>query len=408
MVRRCDRGRAWPQPATGSRLAIVAPLLLVLAGAGSLTCGRTESSPSTVSKTSAEAAVTFSTEHLRIAPTAFDLAFGAELGALAWADATDGLSLWLARLDARGELLGKPERRSIASRAEDLSLAMTAAGPAIVWRGRSATGALGRGLLAGTGGDVPFELGPAWAGTEAERGNVALAARQGGALALLRGPEEPCGDGSGEACFGFRFYELSATGARETEFPLRVPVPCATQAAQLIPVVGMLGLPGAPAAPLQYAVCTRAGQLPVVTVFSIEPDRSYAAAHRIFEGCAPLGAGLFAGQPSFVADCHGSRQLVRIHSADAPPELHSLDVRGLVCSARGAQLRLGEEWLALDRPLEHLELLLDSALSPPGARAVWTGEVLLVAQARAGQLELGRYACVGSQLRRLASPLTGG
>jgi hypothetical protein len=352
--------------------------------------------------------VTFSAEHLRVAPTAFDLTFGTERGAVGWVDASDGPGLWLARLDGRGELLGQPERRSIAASAEDLSLVMAVAGPFVVWRESSGTVASGRGLLAGKTGDVPVDLGAAWAGAGAERGNVALAVRQGGALALIRGPEESCGDGSTEPCFGFRFYQLSAAGAHETEFPLRVPSPCAAQAVQLIPAGSGLDGAGARALPLQYAVCTRSEQLPVLTVFSIEPERSYAAAHRIFEGCTPLGAGVFAGQPSFVADCHGSRQLVRIRGADAPPELHSLDVRGLVCSPRGAELRLGEEWLALDRPLEHLELLLDGALSPSGARAVWTGEVLLVAQERGGRLELERYACVGSELRKLASPLTSG
>jgi hypothetical protein len=67
-------------------------------------------------------------------------------------------------------------------------------------------------------------------------------------------------------------------------------------------------------------------------------------------------------------------------------------------------VRLGSGWLALDQPLDHLELLLDSSLSPPGSRAVWTGSVLLVARAH-GQLELDRYSCEGGVLRQLSSPL---
>jgi hypothetical protein len=408
MARWRNRERVQPWRVTLHWLATVTQIVFALAAMTWLACGKTESSSPLAARASTETPVTFSAEHLRVAPAAFDLTFGAERGAIAWVDATDGGGLWLARLDGRGELLDQPERRPITGSAEEVSLVMAAAGPFVVWRERSGTGAFVRGLLAGTAGDVPLELGATWAAAGAERGNVALAVRQGGALALLRGPEEPCGDGSMEACFGFRFYQLSAAGAHETEFPLRVPSPCAAQAVQLMPGGGGLASPGARALPLQYAVCTRSEQLSVLTVFSIEPDRSYAAAHRIFEGCSPLGAGVFAGQASFVADCHGSRQLMRIRSSDAPPELHALDVRGLVCSPRGAELRLGEEWLALDHPLEQVELLLDSALSPPGARAVWTGEVLLVAQEHAGRLELERYRCVGSELRKLASPLSSG
>jgi hypothetical protein len=92
-------------------------------------------------------------------------------------------------------------------------------------------------------------------------------------------------------------------------------------------------------------------------------------------------------------------------SADAPFEIQRLDVRGLVCGPHGARVRLGSGWLGLDQPLDHLELLLDSSLSPPGARAVWTGSALLVARGVQGKLVIDRYGCEGGVLQQLSSPL---
>jgi len=245
-----------------------------------------------------------------------------------------------------------------------------------------------------------LELGAAWGEARAGRGNLALVSRGAGALALVRGPRESCEDGTEEACFGFRFYSLSAGGALETGLGLRVPVPCDACAAQLLSPALASGDQR-----LHYAVCTRADQAPVLTVFSIDPDRSYASARQVFSGCTPLGASYFGGQPMIVAECQGARHVARITGADAPLELQRLDVRGLLCGPHGARVRIGAEWLDLEGPTDHLELVLDSSLSPAGARAVWTGSVLLVARAAAGQLALSRYSCAGTGLRLLESPL---
>jgi hypothetical protein len=226
-----------------------------------------------------------------------------------------------------------------------------------------------------------------------------LVSRGAGTLALVRGPRESCEDGTAEECFGFRFYSLSAGGALETGLGLRVPVPCDARAALLLsPVLGDSDQR------LHYAVCTRADRAPVLTVFSIDPERSYASARQVFSGCLPLGASYFGGQPMIVAECQGSRQVARITGADAPLEPQALDVRGLLCGPRGARVRIGSEWLDLEGPTDHLELLLDSPLSPAGARAVWTGSALLVAQLAAGKVALNRYVCSGNELRSLQSP----
>jgi hypothetical protein len=335
--------------------------------------------------------------------TTFDLVASAHGALLAWVAAAPS-ELHVARFDAQGNSADdgawKTASAALADTARDLLVADTATGVSAIWREGESGVAQARGLWLAAGAAQPLDLGQAWGDAPSGRGNLALVRRGAGALALVRGPRESCEDGSQDVCFGFRFHALSAAGASQTGLGLRVPVPCDARAAQLVAP--------APAAGSEqrwhYAVCTRSEQAPVLTVFSIEPERSYASARQVFAGCTPLGATYFAGQPAFVAECQGSRQLARMVSSDAPFEIQRLDVRGLVCGPHGARVRLGDGWLALDQPLDHLELLLDASLTPPGARAVWTGSVLLVARA-AGKLVLDRFGCEGSQLRQLSSPL---
>ena len=335
--------------------------------------------------------------------TAFDLVSSPRGALLAWVAAAPS-ALHVARFDAQGnpadEGAWKAASSTVANTARDLLIAESSAGVSAIWREGESRTATARGVWLGAGTPQPLELGQAWGDAQSGRGNLALVRRGEGALALVRGPRESCEDGSQDVCFGFRFYGLSAAGASETGLGLRVPVPCDARAAQLVAPV----LAAGPGQPWHYAVCTRSEQAPVLTVFSIDAERSYASARQVFAGCTPLGAGYFAGQPAFVAECQGSRQIARMASADAPFEIQQIDVRGLVCGPHGARVRLGSAWLGLDQPLDHLELLLDSSLSPPGSRAVWTGSVLLVARAQ-GKLVLDRYGCEGSELRQLSSPL---
>jgi hypothetical protein len=332
---------------------------------------------------------------------AFDLTVSERGAVLGWVAAGAKPALHLARFDVQGSAQGTSAHELSGGSVGDLALADSATGLSVVWREATGNAALARGMwLDSAGGSRALELGAAWGEARAGRGNLALVSRGAGTLALVRGPRESCEDGSDEACFGFRFYSLSAGGALETGLGLRVPVPCDARAAQLLsPSLGSGDQR------LHYAVCTRAEQAPVLTVFSIDAERSYASARQVFSGCTPLGASYFGGQPMVVAECQGSRQVALIRGADAPFELRPLDVRGLLCGPRGARLRIGDEWIELDRATDHLELILDSSLSPAGARAAWTGSVLLVAQVAAGKLALHRYLCSGGELRSVESPL---
>jgi hypothetical protein len=379
-------------------------IVLLAAGAGcSREHGAEKSAAPAASSAVASGPAAVSDVRELLHETAFDLVSSPRGALLAWV-AAEPSALHVARFDAQGNPADdgawKNAGSAVANTARDLLIAESSASVSAIWREGESSTATARGLWLGTGPAQSLDLGRTWGDAQSGRGNLALVSRGAGALALVRGPREPCEDGSQDACFGFRFYALSAAGASQTGLRLRVPVPCDARAAQLVAPLPAAG----PEQRWQYAVCTRSEQAPVLTVFSIEPDRSYASARQVFAGCTPLGAGYFAGQPAFVAECQGGRQIARMLSADAPLEIQRLDVRGLVCGPHGARVRLGSGWLGLDQPLDHLELLLDSSLSPPGARAVWTGSVLLVARAQ-GKLVLDRYGCEGSELHQLGSPL---
>ncbi len=339
-------------------------------------------------------------------PTAFALRATASGALLGWISGAPSV-LSLARFDAGAELVGPVVSSPIdvAPSLRDLSLVESEATTWLVWSEAEPPGAKARAAaVAGAQPPQVFDLGAAWSGSASEaRGNLALGELAGGALALGRGASVPCADAPLEQCFAFHFYELSAAGVRETGVPLSVPVPCSAQAAQLV-TARPRSLRGVDSDAFEYAICTRAGDGPVLTVFSIERDRKYAAAQRVLPGCAPLGAGRFAGQSSFVAECGADRRMARLVDPDRPPRVDDISIRGLVCEAGQARIRLGDEWLGLAAPVDHLELLVGDDLAPRGASAVWTGRTLLVATAESDGLAVVRYACHGSRLERIERP----
>jgi hypothetical protein len=186
---------------------------------------------------------------------------------------------------------------------------------------------------------------------------------------------------------------------------LTVPNPCAAHSAQL--VAGRRAASGE-AGPFEYAICAGPTGASALTVFSIQPSPAYAAAEEALAGCAPLGAGRFGGEATFVAACGAQRRSVSVPADGGALVARNLDVRGLGCNASGPLLRFGNGWLRPSEPLGRLELLLNDDLAPPGARAVWTGAALLVAQASDGRLSLRRYGCRDTQLLELDPPAQGG
>jgi hypothetical protein len=337
-------------------------------------------------------------------PTAFALVT-TETGALLGWISSAPASVSLARFDAAGTLVGLVASSALeaASGARDVTLVEAETGAWMAWVDPG-PGRVRAAPIGGASAPRVLDLGLAWSGSSPEaRGNLALGKRDRAVLALTRGAAAPCADVAWGECFGFQFYELSSDDARATGVPLSVPVPCAAQAAQLV-AGPRSSARGADSAAFEYAICTRAESGPVLTVFTIEPERQYAAAQRVLSGCVPLGAGRFEGESSFVAQCGSDRRMVTLVDSDRLPRERDISVRGVVCDGEQPRVRMGREWLGLTTPVDRLELLVGEDLAPPGARVAWTGRALLVVKAGAAGLELSRYACQSSQLVALESP----
>lgn len=337
-------------------------------------------------------------------PGAFDLVPTSSGAALVWASSSPG-ALHLEGFDAAGH----PSSESavvldtVSAVAEVAALALGSA-HVIAW---SEVGSDGRRLRAAwlpeRGPARPFDLGDVGAEATSGRGGIALAASGQGARLLARGGPTPCTSATEPPCRAFQFFSIDVDGAKTAGFPLAVPAPCADHAAQLVPSSG--GRASGAAEPFEYAVCSESQRRSALTIFSIRPSPAYAQAEEVFAGCTPLGAARFGGQSAFVAQCADERRWARLDGEGGAAIVESLEPRGLVCGAAGANARLGAGWLRLVEPLGGLELLLGNDLAPPGSRVTWTGSALLVARPTAsGVLALVRYACRGTALVELGAP----
>ncbi len=157
-----------------------------------------------------------------------------------------------------------------------------------------------------------------------------------------------------------------------------------------------------------YGVCSLEDAAPRTTVYVIRSEVSYAAAVP-FDGCEPDAmTGLGADGVVVRVRCGGEARAVRLDVMGREVERFdgfeaevacedgrpTLEVRG---GGRPRTLRLNEAH-------DHLEAMLPPELAPSGARAVWTGEALLVAWAEGRELFLRRHQCVDGRLRRTGAP----
>jgi len=347
-------------------------------------------------------------------PTAFDLAPAPDGAVLAWAAAGSARLQWT-RFDADGQPVGgegaHAQVAGVRAAVADLTLAAIGSDVALAWSEASAASATLRAAwFSSDGAARTFELGATLPAEGASRGALALVGREPGALLLARGLEAPCDDARERACSAFHFFEIAPDAARPTGLSLTVPNPCAAHSAQLVSAQRVTAQRGASgeAGPFEYAICAGLAGASALTVFSIQPSPAYAAAEEALAGCAPLGAGRFGGEATFVGTCGGQRRSVSVSVDGGALVARNLDERGLICNSGGALLRFGNGWLRPREPLGRLELLLNDDLAPAGARAVWTGSVLLVAQAGDGRLSLRRYGCRNTQLLELDAPRDAG
>lgn len=233
-----------------------------------------------------------------------------------------------------------------------------------------------------------FELGPAFYGPSAARGNIVVAERRESALVFSRGIEAPCIDPGKSACYAFDFHELAADRVKRTGVPLSVPVPCTDNSTALAVLPSRY----------HYGVCTDDGKGPVTTIFTITPEPAYARAEQVLAGCEPAGTFVWKDNAWLVAECQGSRRAARIGGGDEVVEYLDMRAPTLECRSGILRIRASSFELVLDEPRQRLEALLPTSIAPRGSRAVFTGNAVLVASNAGTSLRLARYTCTGERL----------
>jgi hypothetical protein len=247
------------------------------------------------------------------------------------------------------------------------------------------------------------------------RGLLAAAAAADGNVGILHRREEeqcPSGESSeGERCVGFSMHRLGGSpgGSGRSGVGLIAPSPCDRG------VVGYVWSAGV----WYYGVCTMRGGRQATTVYAIQPDPEYAHAERVLDGCEPLAIAAVDRGAVITGRCGEARgagariaAVELLEAAQRRRDLHA--TRGAILCEDGhpAVMRTGDGApiaRVLSGPSSGLEAFLPEELAPAGARAVWTGDALLVAHPVAGEgvatrVVLGRYQCVGSGLVRTDVP----
>jgi hypothetical protein len=339
---------------------------------------------------------------------AFDLVLAPSGPLLIWAPprAAGGNGAIMARaLDAFGEPRGAARAlvAAGAERGEVIELAAAASGQqveqvGVVFREASADAVRTLAVLAGGTGPAQPELLATSAGDagKLERGRLAIAATSSGRMRLMypAGPAE-CVDDEGEACVGFAFRELGQDGRSEADRPwLSVPAPCPEGATS---VAGLAGR-------FFYAVCSWRGDAPSTMAYAINVETYYARADEVLRGCVPIGmVAVDADTVLLGGDCGVTRRAARLTLDMKPPAEFPLDALALACQRDAASITANGWALPLDGARAELEAILPETIAPSGARALWSGSALLVAQRMSGSLELRRYTCANGRLHAESS-----
>jgi hypothetical protein len=139
------------------------------------------------------------------------------------------------------------------------------------------------------------------------------------------------------------------------------------------------------------------------TMFAFRAEVSYAAAVPLI-GCSPLGIAPLDSGVAVVASCTDGVQAWQFdemarelaHFAPLERSVECSDARPVVRIGHGSSQRT----LHLGEATDRIDPLLPEAIAPIGARAIWTGESLLVASVIGREVTLHRYQCVRDRFDR--------
>lgn len=320
-------------------------------------------------------------------PTAFDLV-GAPAGAvLIWA--TDD-AVRAARLSAQGEIRHQTEVAR-ARGVTELAAAATSDRVATIWIAGDAT-------LGAANGTLPeLAFGPARPMGETDPAGPAggrlraTATATGEVMALARTVDEPCERYDEPTCANFTMLDLVQARARRRP-GLEVPHPCQH------PVAGF----AVAGVHWHYAVCHHDGPTPTTVLFTAQQKPSYAQTQELLTGCTPRGLTRRGDDIWLSGICSGDQRAVHVRKLDVT--LGASSTRDEVtCRDDELIVQLDGDEVKLDASTVGLGALLPAHLVPADARAVWTGEALLVAQAADGRLEIARHHCRAGALHREGS-----
>jgi hypothetical protein len=383
------------------RLARTCCWLLVLSlAACSGTCGR---SPSGASGRAGPAGAPFALGSIAspraiATPASFDLVATGQGAVLVFAaPPTQGGVLRALALGPRGGTRGREtivaDRAASAAPMLVAEVAAASAGGrlGIAWVGHDSPE---RAVVFATHGGVDVQafapatmLGATVVLPRGARGRLAFAGSDDGGLTLaFRKNEGPCEAQSGTCAR----YEYERVGSSE-------PAPRGVDSNEVrVPCEPLL--PGSVWSDGVWfsGVCSAANGLRGY-VFAVREEPSYAAVHDGPLGCVPVGLVALADGAVSVSRCAEGLHVARLGADGRVTATATRAALTTLCKDGHPQLRARgdgvEITLPLGAPQSRLEALLPARFVPEGARAVWTGETLLVAAPQGADVFLRSYSC---------------
>lgn len=234
-----------------------------------------------------------------------------------------------------------------------------------------------------------------------QRGRLAVSAYGDGTLVVrTRRLDGPC-DGTGGTrsdarCGRIAMHRMRGPSTGRASLRTLVPVTCEPF------VFGGLWRDGSSF----HGLCGAMRGTPGPNVTVLDPDPQLATVIDTAPGCTPLGIAPVEGGAAVVARCAEGELRATVLDAQgqvlrrlqAASAMAACDAGRMVVGLTSAE---GRATLELGERLGRLEALLPAEVAPSGARAVWTGEALLVAAPLGrGEVALRRYEC-GSRDRFL-------
>lgn len=331
-------------------------------------------------------------------PGSFDLTIGDEGPLLVFGPpSSQGGGLRALSLGPQGEAVG-PERvllgggsvaRDLAPQADEIAALAHGGRLRVAWVERDQLLFNVRSMLLDAQATSPGEptLVDSTTRTHTGRGSLALAVHEGGFALFHRREDGPCEDGGSTRCARFGVHHTGSTSGRRGG-GLAIPTPCHA------PVVGFASTGDT----WYQAVCSIEEGAPRTTVFGLQFDPQYAHAEHILSGCPPrtmsqvldgvlIGSECESGKGAYVANA--GREVVELSGT---PRLE--------CTDEGVAWRWGTIGQPVRAPRAQVEGMLPHMILSEHARAVWTGESLVVAEALGDELSIRRFECDDGRFRR--------